>query len=775
MKRSIVLLAVASVAMPATAVGQARLFAPNTFGDPVAESVYVSAVENWTSLEEDILRYSARIDQRIAAAIRTPLKDRVVYRNETAVRAFWDHEYDAVVQVLGTSSQYPGRSIAVREGDLEWLEDLPFDEPFEPGADRLLFGLGDSDPEDFQPDDDDFWFAHPLAEGADSLYRFESGDTLTISLPGGRRLQAIQLDVIPREADVHRITGSLWIEVESGALVRAVYRLSQKFDAMRDVPELQEEEDAGSFRYVPGIFKPWTFDMKMIAVDYGLWDFKVWLPRSMRMEGEAAAGILKIPISMDVAYSIESVTLEEGDVAETVDLTADGLLSDELEEVHFETRAEAMAFVARLLSEDGVDYETMGAFERGAQGRNSTLIVPQDRSLVDTSPHLPPPIWENAAGFPSDEDIEDYITTLAALPAPRVDGLPWSANWGWARPDLLRYNRVEGLAIGGRLEADIGGPYTLGTSGFFGFSNLQPSARLDIERSTVLRRLRLGVYREMRATDTRSGYLGFGNSVDAFFFGRDNGEYFRAVGADLTWRPPTGNRESFEFRAYAERQRGLDTEAGFALFKAFDGSWDFRTNVVGDDIEEAGAELRLSPFWGADPEGTQVGLELYGQGARWRSDGPPTQTEAGDPVEDETTDYARGSALLRVAVPLMGPWRFGLEAGAGTTWGDAPMQRSWFLGSAGTLRGYPPSIVSGSSFTRGRAEVARTFDGIGSVSVFGDVGWAGLRDDFDADDLLYGVGVGSSILDGLIRMDLSRGLNGPGKQFRIDLYLDAIL
>ena len=61
------------------------------------------------------------------------------------------------------------------------------------------------------------------------------------------------------------------------------------------------------------------------------------------------------------------------------------------------------------------------------------------------------------------------------------------------------------------------------------------------------------------------------------------------------------------------------------------------------------------------------------------------------------------------------------------------------------------------------------------MSVFGDAGWAGPRDAFDADDLLYGVGVGGSLLDGLFRMDLSHGLNGPAKQFRIDLYLDAIL
>ncbi len=759
-------LALGLVSLPTQAQAQSPQFAPDAFVDPVAASVYQSALDNWASLDESILRYTARIDQRIAAAIRTPLKDRILYRNETAVRAFWDKDYDAVVQVLGTHSQYPGRSIAVREGDMDWLEDLPFDEPFEPGGDRLLFGLTDEDPDSFNDDPDGFWFAHPLATGADTLYRFESGDTLTLSLPDGRQLQTIQLDVLPREADVHRISGSLWIEPESGALVRAVYRLSQQFDAMRDVPELQEEEDAGSFKYVPGLFKPWTFDLTMIAVDYALWDFKVWLPRSMRMEGEAAAGIMKIPISMDVAYRMESVTTADGDTEETADLAAtDTGLDPNLEEVHFETRGEAMAFIAQVLSDGDVPYEQMSGSERRSNGRDSYMIVPEDRSEVARSEHLPPPIWKEAAGFPSDAELEEYFETLAKLPAPPIDGIPWSANWGWARPDLIRYNRVEGPALGGRFDAQLGGPYTLGVSGFFGFADLQPKVRLDLERSTVLRHLTLGAYRELRATDPAGGYLGFGNSVDAFFFGRDNGEYFRAMGADFRWRPPDGARESFEFRAYAERQERVEAESSFSLFHAFDGNWAFRPNVEATDLEEAGAELRLSPWWGGDPLGTQFGLELYGQGARFRDIGGTDET-----------DYARASATMRLAVPLVGGrWRLGLEAAGGTTWGDAPLQRAWFLGSASTLRGYPPSVLYGSTFTRGRTEVARAFDGIGSLSGFFDAGWAGHRDDFNTDDLLYGVGIGGSLLDGLFRIDLSHGLNGPQRQFRIDLYLDAIL
>jgi len=738
--------------------------------DPVAARLHRSAQEVWRTVDESVARYTALIQQRIAAAIRTPLKDRTLYRNETAVRAFWDRDHDALVQVLGARSQYPGRDTAVREGELSWLDDLAFDAPFEPGGDRLFFGLSGDDPEGdaFQPSDDDFWFAHPLAPGADTLYRFRSGDTLTLSLPDGRTLRTVKLDVLPRVADVHRITGSLWIEPESGALVQAVYRLSRQFDAMRDIPELQEEEEAGEFRLIPGLLKPWTFDLNLVAIEYGFWDFRFWLPRSMRVEGEAAAGILKFPVSMDIAYRIESVTTaEEAEAERAAVLAAASGEAGSLRERHFETRAEAMAFISELLSEAGdVRYEPVAGGE--TTGRNSRLMAPEDPALVATSPHLPPPIWEEAPGFASEEELSDMFGTLADLPAPPVQGIPWAANWGWQRPDLLRFNRVEGPAVGGRFQARLGagfaGPLNFSATGFLGLADLEPKARLELERATVRRRTALGVYRELRATDAQGRYLAVGNSLNAFLFGRDDGEYYLATGADLTWRAPEASRQWYQARGYVERQDAVSKKIDWALFRNWSGEGIFRPNLVADEAEEAGGEVRLAPWWGTDPLLPQAGLELQGQGAVWRT-----------PGETETRDYARASVTLRVAVPLAeARWRVGLEAGGGTTWGDAPVQRNWFLGGATTLRGYPASTLFGPSFLRGRVEVARVFDPA-TVSAFGDMGWAGARDAFDADDFLYGLGLGGSILDGLIRLDLSHGLTGSARQFRMDLYLDAIL
>ena len=45
----------------------------------------------------------------------------------------------------------------------------------------------------------------------------------------------------------------------------------------------------------------------------------------------------------------------------------------------------------------------------------------------------------------------------------------------------------------------------------------------------------------------------------------------------------------------------------------------------------------------------------------------------------------------------------------------------------------------------------------------------------DHDGLLFGVGVGASLFDGLMRTDISYGLNGPAREFWIAFYLDSLL
>jgi hypothetical protein len=57
--------------------------------------------------------------------------------------------------------------------------------------------------------------------------------------------------------------------------------------------------------------------------------------------------------------------------------------------------------------------------------------------------------------------------------------------------------------------------------------------------------------------------------------------------------------------------------------------------------------------------------------------------------------------------------------------------------------------------------------------LFGDIGWAGEWEQrMHPGRPISGAGVGASVLDGLIRLDLARGIY-PRQKMRLDLYVEA--
>ena len=108
--------------------------------------------------------------------------------------------------------------------------------------------------------------------------------------------------------------------------------------------------------------------------------------------------------------------------------------------------------------------------------------------------------------------------------------------------------------------------------------------------------------------------------------------------------------------------------------------------------------------------------------------------------------------------------------------GDLPAQRAFYVGGLQTVRGQfaRPSGEGrvGDAFWLARAEVGTGFLAL-RPSLFYDVGWAGARSDFlRAGRPLSGAGVGLSVLDGLFRVDVSRGI-WPEKRWRADFRLGA--
>lgn len=719
---------------------QAEVGPSSPYADPTARALHEAAMAERERTDASVVSYTAVVRQRIAAALRMPLKDRTLYRSEAAHRLWWSRDGENLVQVLAYREQTP---VGVNREDIDMGR---FDTAFDPMDDRLFFGFASRDEDLGEPDGDDFWFEHPLYPRYADAYRFTSGDTITLSLPDGRRVQAVQLQVVPRQADVHRMTGVLWIEPESGALVRAVYRLSDTFDAFRDIPDLQEEEGE-DLSFIPGLLKPWTAEISMISVDYGLWDFDVWMPRSMRMEGVVSAGILHAPITLDYSYELESVTTEQS-------LAEDG--EGDLPEVHFAKRSEAMAYVNELAFGFDVPYDL--EVSNGRESGGVEYLVPEDRTFLGTSPELPPPIWEDAPGFASDDELRESFDDLAALPQARLARTPTTFRWGLQRPDLTRFNRVEGLSVGARGQVrpqSALGPLSITATARLGYGDLEPNLHLEIARETLKRRIALNGYHELTSIDPDSRHLGLGNSLMAFFFGRDDGDYYRRTGASLEWTPPSARRRTFRVRGYAEYQRPVGVETDFAVFEFWKEGWAFRPNLIADEGWEYGGLVEISPWWGTDRRLVQGGIDITLQAATG------------------ATDFGRGALVGSLVLPLPAELRLALEAGAGGVVGAPSIQRLWYVGGPRTLRGYPPRQMGGESLARGRAELARIFP-FGGVSLFSDYAWAGDPSAFALDDGFYSIGAGLSLVDGLIRFDAAYGLRAP-KDLRIDFYLDAML
>ena len=104
--------------------------------------------------------------------------------------------------------------------------------------------------------------------------------------------------------------------------------------------------------------------------------------------------------------------------------------------------------------------------------------------------------------------------------------------------------------------------------------------------------------------------------------------------------------------------------------------------------------------------------------------------------------------------------------------GTVPLQRQFYLGGLRSVRGQTALTESGDAFWLTRAELGSNFS-VARPVIFADIGWAGDRRNFSSPGRpMSGVGTGASFVDGLFRVDLSRGLF-PARQWRLDFSLEA--
>jgi hypothetical protein len=707
--------------------------------EPSAAQLVASARARRAAADSSIAAYTTLVRERLSVGMQMMQRDRLLVRRELAARLHWRRGEPARMEILGARSAVPMFVGGVRAADVRDAGYLIF----HPGQDHLLVGLEHGSGSTFETgthviEENSHAARHPLAPGAEAHYRYEVGDTTTIRLHGGRVIRLIELRVHPRREEFTLVRGSFWLDADTHDLVRAVYRPARAFDLDLDAA-LVDDDDLDD---VPGVLKPIRGTVERIVLEYGLWEQRWWLPRLMLFDIRASAGnLLRLPVVYERSYEgydVEGFT--SGAVLPPIPRV----------EVGTDTTSSGRVYQWRgCPKRPGLRVE-----QAGDVCVYYTAVVPDSSTLL-TSELLPPSIFAQGEQLVTEGELEDLRRVLDRLPRADPD---WRADrpvvrWGLGAPGLVRYNRVEALSMGATVAANFGRARA-DLTGRVGIADFEPNGELGIESDVYAPGVRAAAYRRLATVDERTRALGLGNSASALLFGVDEGDYYRALGVEIGTAPDGGSAR-FTWRLFAERQRAAGRHTDVSLRSVFTDDTVFRPATPAADADQVGAVVALRHDRGLDPAGLRWGVASR------------LETAAG------SFDYARPAVALYAAFPVAGPLVAGAEVEAGWSFGTVAPQRRWFLGGPATLRGFAGAAATGESFWRGRLELATSFPGA-RVALFSDAGWAGDRDSFLGGRPLLSAGIGASLLDGVIRLDLARAVRG-GLGWRGAIYLDGLL
>lgn len=708
------------------------------FKDPGARALLDRARSARFTQDSALQAYDATTYERLSvgAKITSFGRDRLLFRTERATHVRWERGNGAVVDITGARSAMPMLKGVDDKDDVGFDDggDVPL--PYYPGRETLWIGS-----ELAKADADASEMIHPLGNGAEAYYTYATGDSVSFQLPGGKTILVRELRVQPRKSAWNLVVGSLWFDVGSGQLVRGVFRMAEPMNLM----SVAKEEDGEDPRKdIPGWIKPMILPMTggidVMTVDYGLYEGRFWLPRMQTAEGKARAGVMRFPFELRQRFDYESVNaaLKLPQIELTVADTAHGV---DARRARRAARDSACASGARYRETSRV---------RDQNAVEMLVRVPCDTAALANSPTLPKSIYDTPDSLFGDRDIDALVAS--ALSLQRQAG-----GAGFAPPvvqlglPLTRYNRVEGLSTGIRVDDDMGSGYASHAIARLGF-DLSPDGELGVSRTNGRETYTVNVYRRLNsANDLGRDPFSLSSSLSALLFGRDDGVYYRSWGGELVHDQQGGLFDSW--RLFGEQEFGASARTHFSLGGKLGGGY-FPDNIAVTKGSVVGLSLVKRGSLGEDPDGLRLLSDVRIDGA------------AG------TFDYTRAMADVTIMHPLVSSVTAALTLSGGTSGGAVPTQRLWYLGGTSTVRGQDVGVQVGDAYWLTRLEL-----GLGSVFarpvIFGDLGWAGDRRNWNEGVVpVSGAGIGGSFMDGLIRLDLAKGIRPTGG-VQASLYLDA--
>jgi hypothetical protein len=731
------LVAIMAAAAPSAAAAQVDMSGrtaeafPDAYADDAARVLVRDARARRALVDNRIRSYETTATERISARLRVGFGERLLLRRETASRIEWTRD-TVRIHVLAAREVVPpvAAGVQIPAGLSRYMPSMAFD----PVDSEMLLRF------------DTTGIRNPLSAGAEAHYRFAAGDSTVIRLPDGREVRLRELRITPRRRDPQLMNGSFWIDAETHSVVQAYFRLARPYDTRRD-------SDSRQSLLVPSL----QAELDYIAIDFGFWDLQWWLPRTVAAHGVMRVAGVSMPLSFERRYDSYII---DGDatvpVVERDDTTPARPCRPRVSFVVQvgTSRPDSVRAARRQRERSAVEQaDTSAAADPAGVCDRAFIVTSEPDDELTTSALLPGDIYSGSGVIDEAE--------LRAI-AERVRGIspaPWQlarpiVEWGPAGPGLLRYNRVEGVSVGARALLDFGvaeadAELRVGTAAG------EVGAQLGLTRPGTLLNTRLAAYRRLDAVAVAAQPFTRGSSLSALFLGRDDNDYFRATGGELLLRAGDLRPQWWEARLFAERHAALTTRSSFSVPRLLDGDRPVRDNITAEPATQFGATLRLRGARGLDPASARIGAELELHG------------EAGDYT------LVRPGLRVRSTLPLGRRVTMGVEAAGGSSFGDVPPQRLWQLGGVSTLRGYEGGTVRGEAFWRGRAEVALGLPAA-RLALFGDIGHAGTRTElFDARPL-RSAGLGLSLLDGLLRMDVARAVDAP-RGWRVHFQLDSVL
>ena len=712
-------------------------FEADTFRDEAARELIRRARAERGREAAGLASWESTIRERISVGLTTQdiRRERGLFTSERVGRVRWDSTGVETIRWFGIRRAVPiaGEGAEIEVERPENLTEFPVD----PAGDRLVLAGSP--------------FHHPLADDAGDYYRFASGDTMRVILPSGEEVVLAEVRVEPRTSDFEILAGSLWFDLASAALVRGAFRPARPFDLQLDEPE--EAAD------VPGFLKPIVVRVEAMIVEYALYDLQWWLPTRVRFEGDGQIGsLLTIPVvveafTQDVEINEPGLDPEfpvpEGWTRSEIgpcDDPREGRRRRDERDVPDEDEEEP---------EDRVEAEAAGEAQDGEpcenpDGPTRIILLPPEETLVEWFDSDEESQLSNEEPFSSDElnQIRDRLGKITLPPAPTAEPTIRLAGF--------RYNRVEALSGGVRAEVPLDGETRLIGEARIGLADLVPNLSASVVRRSGDGEVEMAGYWKLQDVGDWGNPFALLPSAHALLLAYDDAQYYRVAGLSVGWRG--GGTTRTELRLFGERHIDAPKETDVSLPHLLS-DYEFPENVTAEKATLFGVSGRVRLQAGRDPDKPIYTATVWAEGA------------VGD------REYIRYAGSGSVGAPIARVAEVALEASAGSSVGTPPPQRYFFLGGVETLRAFPntPDANRGTAFWLSRVELGTRNPALRFV-LFSDLGWAGSRSDFTFDDPAISAGIGISGLDGLIRLDVARSLQGrEPNAWRVYLSVDGLI